>query len=80
MACSSSLVDLVDIAVYAVRLAFRTGAIVRAISQQLDAQETPDGSWSMVVFGATDDIQTELQTVQDHLVRISALLKSVQSN
>ena len=70
VACSSSVVDMVDTAVFTVRLAFRTGAIVSAISQQLDAQEVSDEGWSLIISGAADEIQTELQTVQDQLVGI----------
>lgn len=70
MACSGSLSDLVDVAVFTVRLAFRTGTIVGEVSQQLDTEEVSDKAWSMSVSGAAREVQLELQTVQDHLVGI----------
>lgn len=68
IACSRTLVDLVRIAAYAVRLAFRTGAVVGAMSQQSETQHRSEASWSTLVFTSADVIQTELEVVQDRLV------------
>ncbi|KAL8939701.1 MAG: hypothetical protein Q9216_003215 [Gyalolechia sp. 2 TL-2023] len=75
--CSRTLVDLIKVAVYAVRLAFRTGAVVGAMSHRSETQHKSEGSWSTLVSTPADVFQTELEVVQDRLNSCSGDISSV---
>lgn len=68
VACAANLIDLPDIAVEAVRLAFRTGAVVESFSIPARRAGELDGSWSLIVPGTLEEVQAELQNVQDSAV------------
>lgn len=68
VACASSVVDLPDIAVEAVRLAFRTGSVVETFSVQNQRPGDQDNSWSIIVPIAFSEIQAELHKIQDSAV------------
>ena len=72
--CAGSLTELVDIAVKAVRLAFRVGSVVGRISQFEGRLDEASESWSMIVSGAASDIEQELKNIQDQLVRNLSVL------
>ncbi|KAJ4291933.1 hypothetical protein N0V90_009831 [Kalmusia sp. IMI 367209] len=65
VACAANIIDLPDIAVESVRLAFRTGAVVESFSIPTRRAGEADASWSLVVLGTFEEIQAELQTLQD---------------
>ena len=64
----SNIVELPDIAVESVRLAFRTGAVVENYSIPVRRAGESDASWSLIVPGSVDEIQAELQSLQDAAV------------
>lgn len=69
VSCSRTLVDLPLIATHIVRIAFRTGAIVDRLSQQLFQSENGIASWSMIVFDASEaKIQAELDSYHERMV------------
>lgn len=68
VACSNSVVDLVDLAVEAVRLAFRVGIMVGSVSLPSQQCEEANLSWSIVVPGAAEEIEAELQALQAQIV------------
>lgn len=68
VACAANIIDLPDIAVESVRLAFRTGAVVENFSIPARQAGESDASWSLVVPGNYEDIRAELQTLQDAAV------------
>jgi hypothetical protein len=72
IACTGTIVDLTDIAVEAVRLAFRIGSAVERFSVQNERSEHPDDSWSIVVPFTFQQIQDEIQSVQDSAVRLTS--------
>lgn len=61
VASAPSMVEILPFAVKAVRVAFRTGAVVSRVSSQLqEARETRD-SWSMLIQNVkTESVQLEL--------------------
>ncbi|KAF2132453.1 putative polyketide synthase [Dothidotthia symphoricarpi CBS 119687] len=65
IACAATIVDLPDVAVEAVRLAFRTGSVVETFSIQGKRSEESGGAWSIVVPIASQNIQDELRNIQD---------------
>lgn len=69
VACSRTLVDLPLIATQIVRIAFRTGAIVDRLSQQLYQSENAKASWSRIVFDTNEaKIQAELNSYRARMV------------
>jgi hypothetical protein len=68
VACAANIIDLPDIAVEAVRLAFRTGAVVENFSVPARRAGESDASWSLVVPGTPEEIETELQSLQEAAV------------
>jgi hypothetical protein len=68
IACATSIVDLPNVAVEAVRLAFRIGSVVETYSVQDQHPNNRSDSWSWVVSGTLQKAQEELQTVQDTAV------------
>jgi hypothetical protein len=71
IACATSIVDLHDVAVEAVRLAFRIGSVVETYSVQDQHPNNRSDSWSWVVSSTLQNAQEELQTVQDTAVSCS---------
>ncbi|KAF1976212.1 putative polyketide synthase [Bimuria novae-zelandiae CBS 107.79] len=65
VACAANIIDLPDIAVESVRLAFRAGAVVENFSIPARHAGESDASWSLVVPGTFEEIQAELQSLQD---------------
>ncbi|KAL1594334.1 Type I Iterative PKS [Paraconiothyrium brasiliense] len=65
VACAANIIDLPDIAVESVRLAFRTGAVVENFSIPARRAGESDASWSLVVPGSAEQIQTEVQSLQE---------------
>lgn len=68
VACAANIIDLPDIAVESVRLAFRTGAVVENFSIPARRAGESDASWSLVVPGTAEEIQAELQSLQESAV------------
>lgn len=68
VACSTTLVDFISLAADAVRLAFRTGAVVDTMSQQCKTEHGSEGSWSLLIARPPDAVEAELEDVQDRLV------------
>jgi hypothetical protein len=68
IACATSIVDLPNVAVEAVRLAFRIGSVVETYSVQDQHQNNRSDSWSLIVSSTLQKAQEELQTVQDTAV------------
>lgn len=72
VACAANIIDLPDIAVESVRLAFRVGAVVENFSIPTRRAGESDASWSLVVPGAFEEIQSELQSLQEAAVSLKA--------
>ena len=70
VSCSKTLVDLVDPAVEAIRLAFQMGAAVEKFSSNSQKADVAEGHWSMTVTGAAEEIEIELKNLQDQMVRL----------
>ncbi|RMZ78667.1 hypothetical protein DV738_g3768, partial [Chaetothyriales sp. CBS 135597] len=51
VACSRSIIDLVPLAVHAVRVAFRTGLRVQEVAHRVTSSNEPKQSWSAVLPG-----------------------------
>lgn len=69
VACSRTLVDLPLIAVKIVRIAFKLGAVVGRVSEQLHQHGESKESWSMIVSEVTEaKVQTELDAFHKHMV------------
>lgn len=66
--CSNTVLDLIPLAVQAVRLAFRVGATVETVSRQSHDDNETEESWSMIVQGDVGEIESDLQHVQDEIV------------
>ncbi|KAF2742534.1 polyketide synthase [Sporormia fimetaria CBS 119925] len=64
VACASTLVDLPDIAVEAVRIAFRTGSVVETFSVR-NRRTSQEDDWSIIVPATPQAVQEELRTLQD---------------
>lgn len=71
VSCATTIIDLPDTAVDAVRLAFRTGAAVENLSVRNEGNEVRNGCWSLAVPIAYRDLKEELTTVQDLAVGTS---------
>ncbi|KAE8391278.1 hypothetical protein BDV23DRAFT_182792 [Aspergillus alliaceus] len=66
VACSSTAVELVDLAVEAVRLAFRMGAVVTKVSGGLD-QPGHEHNLHLTAQGSLGDVNRDLHAIQDEL-------------
>lgn len=53
VSCSRSIIDLVPLAVSAVRVAFRTGVQVKDVAHRVASSSEPKQSWSAIVVGST---------------------------
>lgn len=82
VAVSTSLSDLANVGIEAVRVAFRMGIHVDQVSQLLEARE-PDSSpesWAYVVTGVTADIvQEELDRFNKETVGVHERLKRLST-
>lgn len=69
VACSRTLIDLPLIAVKIVRIAFKLGAVVGRVSEQLHQHGEAKESWSMIVSEATEaQVQAELDAFHKKMV------------
>ncbi|KAE8152732.1 hypothetical protein BDV25DRAFT_127719 [Aspergillus avenaceus] len=66
VACSSTMMEFVDIAVEAVRLAFRAGAVMTKASGSLEQPENNHSS-GFAIQGSLEDVSRELDAIQDEL-------------
>jgi hypothetical protein len=73
IACATNIVNLPNVAVEAVRLAFRIGSVVETYSVQGQRSTNASDSWRFNVCGSFQKIQEELQTVQDSAVSFPAI-------
>lgn len=53
VACSRSVIDLVPLAVNAVRVAFRTGVRVKDVAHRVNPSNEPKQSWSAIIPGSS---------------------------
>lgn len=77
--CTTSLHELVPVAVEAVRLAFRVGNITHKAALEIDGWEACNKSWSTVISkdrGISDD--TRLEKYQQDLVSHGYISKTLQ--
>lgn len=70
VACSITVVDLIDPAVEAVRLAFRVGGVVQQSCLPFRDSSEADASWSVIVPGTAEEIEKELLSSQTQLVHL----------
>ncbi|KAE8362115.1 hypothetical protein BDV27DRAFT_166437 [Aspergillus caelatus] len=66
VACASTPIQLVDLAVEAVRLAFRTGVVITKAGGGID-QPGSEHSFRLIAEGSLEDINRELEDIQDEL-------------
>ena len=68
VSCSKTLVDLIEPAVEAVRLAFHAGALVRRVSADPQPIGTSQERWSMKIAGTTEEVESQLQAFHEQQV------------
>lgn len=73
VSCSRTLVDLIEPAVEAVRLAFFTGALVRRVSADPHPLDAAGERWSLKVAGTVEEVESQLQAFHDQQVGLSDL-------
>jgi hypothetical protein len=67
VSCSGSVLDLIPIAVDAVRVAFRTGAHVADVASRLESTERADRSWLLGIPGL-DSVEEALKIFCENTV------------
>lgn len=69
VSCSQSTLELIPLAVCAVKAAFRTGMLATDVAQRLVPSDTSDRCWSMIVSGLTS-AEAAVNSFCEHNVRI----------